>query len=946
MGVKGLWNLLLPTGRRISIETLTGKTLAIDASIWLIQFIKANRDPETGKVNPAAHIIGFFRRICKLLYHGINPVFVFDGATPEIKLREIRARRERRDKIHSFASSNDTEGVKRLAKRLLVANLKKQKEMELVKKREIKEEGKSESKTDDNVGAFESGFYLPGDEDHVDKEAVSDGQKITIDVENSGMDGNGEESNLAIDKDKTIDINQVLSETKDYLKNNPIKTKHVHEENDWENAVFDEYNVDDESESNESIEIPNDENDLNTEVLSSLPTKTRIDVIEKAKRQQRMQSRKEFMSVAANPYSYSQCQLKNFLKSANLSKKINQVGQIVSKNNECGEGEKIASDTTRRIIFTKTGQNEIETEAKYIHSPERQNSMLHNQSSTKQKKNDTYNIDDWDQQDPVPKKRRRLVKMSNSSIMEDDNENEVIFVDNENQINHEMKKNDHAFFLTDDNTSDDSDAGGGGFICSTKNDNIDLESSLNFNSKGNLSEHVNVEKKNMIDLCCDEDSTNISDDDELVESVKTRRHGITTIELDSDTEDEDKDEDEHEDEDEENLSQKGEQLTGKMQEDLKDREPQEDNHSSDKTGRNDIHVTELKKKSSFEEESDGEVDWEDCEVEDLNLQEDNRSNHNAGRNDVCVNDLNDKSLSEEESNDDVDWEDCEVDDLNTHNEMYSTELTMGLNDNNFNSKTMVAKKQNDDVDENVKSEIEWEDCKIGRNNESGKTHNVESIKTEKDTDNDVKSNEISAFKSDFYQQNNKVEREKKQNELEGVLTKDENTLALKKAQTTASNLADWAGRAVQRAIRAHLNESNVGTEKIESDAVSESESEKSHILNENGIINASTISNEKNHNNEEIGGEKTSLMIRESEFIDTSLSALREEDLQMREDANRRERDIDTVTDDMIEEVIQLLQLFGIPYLKAPAEAEAQCATLEKLRLVDGVCTEDSDGKN
>ena len=39
MGVKGLWRLLMPIGRRISIETLEGKVLAIDASIWLTQFI-------------------------------------------------------------------------------------------------------------------------------------------------------------------------------------------------------------------------------------------------------------------------------------------------------------------------------------------------------------------------------------------------------------------------------------------------------------------------------------------------------------------------------------------------------------------------------------------------------------------------------------------------------------------------------------------------------------------------------------------------------------------------------------------------------------------------------------------------------------------------------------------------------------------------------------------
>ena len=46
MGVKGLWTLLAPIGRRVDVETLDGKTLAIDASIWITQFIKAMRDEE------------------------------------------------------------------------------------------------------------------------------------------------------------------------------------------------------------------------------------------------------------------------------------------------------------------------------------------------------------------------------------------------------------------------------------------------------------------------------------------------------------------------------------------------------------------------------------------------------------------------------------------------------------------------------------------------------------------------------------------------------------------------------------------------------------------------------------------------------------------------------------------------------------------------------------
>lgn len=40
MGVKGLWDILAPAGRKVDIATLQGKTLAIDVSIWLIQFIR------------------------------------------------------------------------------------------------------------------------------------------------------------------------------------------------------------------------------------------------------------------------------------------------------------------------------------------------------------------------------------------------------------------------------------------------------------------------------------------------------------------------------------------------------------------------------------------------------------------------------------------------------------------------------------------------------------------------------------------------------------------------------------------------------------------------------------------------------------------------------------------------------------------------------------------
>ena len=51
----------------------------------------------------------------------------------------------------------------------------------------------------------------------------------------------------------------------------------------------------------------------------------------------------------------------------------------------------------------------------------------------------------------------------------------------------------------------------------------------------------------------------------------------------------------------------------------------------------------------------------------------------------------------------------------------------------------------------------------------------------------------------------------------------------------------------------------------------------------------------------------------------------------------------DTPTTGMYGECQELLQMFGLPYIIAPVEAEAQCAWLDNHGLVDGVVTDDND---
>ena len=78
-----------------SLAHFTISTVA-DASVWIFQFMKAMRDEE-GNFVANGHLLGFFRRICRLLFNKIRPIFVFDGATPLLKKLTVAARRQRRE---------------------------------------------------------------------------------------------------------------------------------------------------------------------------------------------------------------------------------------------------------------------------------------------------------------------------------------------------------------------------------------------------------------------------------------------------------------------------------------------------------------------------------------------------------------------------------------------------------------------------------------------------------------------------------------------------------------------------------------------------------------------------------------------------------------------------------------------------------------------------------
>ena len=75
------------------------------------------RDKE-GRALDNAHILGFLRRITKLLFYGIKPVFVFDGGAPVIKRITISERKKRK--------RGGAENLAKTAEKLLAAQMRQQ----------------------------------------------------------------------------------------------------------------------------------------------------------------------------------------------------------------------------------------------------------------------------------------------------------------------------------------------------------------------------------------------------------------------------------------------------------------------------------------------------------------------------------------------------------------------------------------------------------------------------------------------------------------------------------------------------------------------------------------------------------------------------------------------------------------------------------------------------
>lgn len=105
--------------KQLPWEDLSNKTLAIDSSNMLFQFLSSIRQPDgtplqDSKGRVTSHIVGLASRIPNLIEKGIKPMFVFDGISPKLKKKE----QERRSVVKEIAEEKfeaaEEEGNKEL----------------------------------------------------------------------------------------------------------------------------------------------------------------------------------------------------------------------------------------------------------------------------------------------------------------------------------------------------------------------------------------------------------------------------------------------------------------------------------------------------------------------------------------------------------------------------------------------------------------------------------------------------------------------------------------------------------------------------------------------------------------------------------------------------------------------------------------------------------------
>ncbi|XP_050687689.1 flap endonuclease GEN homolog 1-like isoform X2 [Eriocheir sinensis] len=93
MGVKGLWDVVSPTGELVCLSSLAGQAVAVDLASWLVD----TQSLQLGHFMTRPHLRNLFFRTTACLEAGVLPVMVLDGEAPSLKWNTIDARNNARN---------------------------------------------------------------------------------------------------------------------------------------------------------------------------------------------------------------------------------------------------------------------------------------------------------------------------------------------------------------------------------------------------------------------------------------------------------------------------------------------------------------------------------------------------------------------------------------------------------------------------------------------------------------------------------------------------------------------------------------------------------------------------------------------------------------------------------------------------------------------------------
>ncbi|KAK9782161.1 putative DNA repair protein rad13 [Seiridium cardinale] len=322
MGVNGLWTVVQPCARPTNLATLNRKRLAVDASIWIYQFLKAVRDKE-GNALRNSHVVGFFRRICKLLWFGIRPVFVFDGGAPALKRQTITTRKRRRE--------GRREDAVRTAGKLLAVQIQRIAEEEGDKRkrqRELEKDGAARPQIDEPA------------------EEIPDADKLVY-VEEIGMDQQERQKSRKFFKQDAYHLPELHTTIEGMGKPDDPRIMSVQELEEYAR----QFN------SGEDINLYDfSKIDFDGEFFKSLPPADRYNILNAARVRSRLRmglSKEQLEEMFPNRMDFSRFQIERVQERNRLTQRLMKEAGMTGLDLTINGGARIAGEKDREYILVK-----------------------------------------------------------------------------------------------------------------------------------------------------------------------------------------------------------------------------------------------------------------------------------------------------------------------------------------------------------------------------------------------------------------------------------------------------------------------------------------------------------------------------------------------------------------------------------------------------------------